>query len=559
MPANSTPANRSSAKPVILTVDDDPQVLRSVVRDLRNKYGGDYRILRADSGSAALEALTELKQRGDAVALLLSDQRMPQLDGVGFLTQAKELFPESKRALLTAYADTDAAIAAINQSQVDYYLLKPWDPPNEKLYPVLDDLLDDWRAGFRPLPPGLRVIGDRWSPKAHQLKDFLARNHVPYRFLDVETSEEAQGCLAGEDGTLPLVMLEDGRRLWAPEPRELAEAIGIQTRAQQPFYDLAIIGGGPAGLASAVYGGSEGLRTVLVEREAPGGQAGTSSRIENYLGFPAGLSGADLARRAVTQARKFEVELLTPLQVEALRVEGPYKHLKLSDGSRLTCHALMLSMGVSWRLLPAPGAEPLAGRGVYYGAALTEAMNCKDEVVYTVGAGNSAGQAALHFAQYACKVVMLVRGASLAAKMSQYLVDRIEAAENIEVRLHTEVRACAGKEHLTGLTLYHHAEDATEDVDARYLFVFIGAAPRTDWLHGQVALDERGFVLTGSDLREEHLRAWALEREPYLLETSVPGIFAAGDVRHESIKRVASAVGEGSVSVAFIHRYLATL
>ncbi|MCG8455690.1 MAG: FAD-dependent oxidoreductase [Holophagales bacterium] len=545
------------SRPAILTVDDDPDVLRAVARDLRRRYGKEYRIVRADSGPAALGVLDELASREEPVALLLSDQRMPEMDGVRFLEQARDRMLHSKRVLLTAYADTEAAIDAINRSQVDYYLLKPWDPPEERLYPVLDDLLSDWRAGYRPPFTGIRLVGDRWSPQTHALKDFLARNHVPYRFLDVEESPEAAALAEGE-ARLPLALLADGRQLVAPTAAELAEALGLRTRAEEPFYDLAIVGGGPAGLASAVYGGSEGLRTVLVEREATGGQAGTSSRIENYLGFPAGLSGWDLARRATDQARRFGVELLTPQVVESLRVEGPYKHLSLGDGSTLSCHVLMLSMGVSWRRLP--GTEELAGRGVYYGAAITEAMGCKGESVYVVGAGNSAGQAALYLADFADRVTMLVRGSTLAAKMSSYLTDRIEAHDRIEVRTGIAVETFHGEDRLTGLTLYHKATDTREDVEARYLFAFIGAAPRTDWLRGVVALDDHGFVLTGPDLDPEtHLSDWPLEREPWLLETNVPGIFAAGDVRHASIKRVASAVGEGSVAVYFMHRYLESL
>ncbi|MEM9291733.1 MAG: FAD-dependent oxidoreductase [Acidobacteriota bacterium] len=564
------------SRAAILAVDDEPQVLRAVARDLRRRYGADYRIVRSTSASDALSVLQELQQRREPVALVLSDQRMPEMDGVSFLEEAAPQLGSAKRVLLTAYADTDAAIGAINRSQVDYYLLKPWDPPEEQLYPVLDDLLADWRAGFRPPFTGLRVVGDRWSVASHEVRDFLARNHVPYRFEDIEVDPEAAEFIeqrqAAEssresDLALPLVVLQDGEILEGPSPSTLASAVGLATRANQPFYDLAIVGAGPAGLASAVYGGSEGLRTVLLERQAPGGQAGTSSRIENYLGFPSGLSGADLARRATAQARKFEVEVLTPVEVESLRLEGPYKHLTLSDGSQLSCHALMLSTGVSWRRLP--WVDHLAGRGVYYGAALTEAAGCRDQDVYMVGAGNSAGQAALHFADSGAHVHMLVRGGNLGAKMSQYLVDRIEASPAITVHLRTEIREALGEERLEGLELTVKAStsalegeqpaETTEQVETRYLFVFIGAAPRTDWLQGAVALDQRGFLLTGPDLGEEELQDWPLERPPYLLEASVPGIFVAGDVRHQSIKRVAAEVGEGSVAVHFIHRYLADL
>ena len=441
-------------RPVLLTVDDDVDVLSAIARDLRRHYGRDYRVLRADSGRAALTLLRELKDRHEAVALVLSDQRMPAMDGVTLLSKIMALHPKSKRALLTAYADTEAAIGAINRSQVDYYLLKPWDPPEERLYPVLDELLDDWRASYRPGYGGVRVVGDRWSSRCHRIRDFLARNQVPYHFLDVESSDEARALAADADPSqLPLVILPDGARCTAPEPSDIAEQIGLTSRARERFYDLAIVGAGPAGLASAVYGGSEGLRTVIIEREAPGGQAGTSSRIENYLGFPAGVSGADLARRAVTQARKFGVEILTPQEATALRVEGPYKHLRLSDGSEISCHVLMLAMGVSWNRLPASGAERLTGSGIYYGAAATEALHAKGQTVYMVGAGNSAGQAAMYFKDFADKVVMIVRGDSLQAKMSHYLVSRIESTDNIEVRLNTEIQACHGGEHLETLEL----------------------------------------------------------------------------------------------------------
>lgn len=551
------------AKPIILTVDDDPAVLRSIARDLRRRYGKDYRIMRASSPQEAIDAIHQLAQRNDPIALFLSDQRMPLMDGVGFLNQAMQVFPDAKRALLTAYADTNAAIGAINESKIHYYLLKPWDPPEEKLYPIIDDLLEDWKANYRPGYKGIRIVGDRWSAHSHTLKDFLARNQIPYTFLDVETSDEAYDLVHRGDGSpdqLPLVFLPDGAKLIAPTAAELANHVGMQTKASTEFYDLAIIGAGPAGLASAVYGASEGLRTVLLEREAPGGQAGTSSRIENYLGFPAGLSGSDLARRAVAQARKFGVEILTPTDVESLRIEGPYKILKLTNGTELSCHVLMLSMGVSWRRLPAPGADNLAGRGVYYGAAMTEALNCKGQEVYIVGAGNSAGQAAMYFAKYAGKVVMLVRGSSLEAKMSQYLVDQINATDNIDVRLREEIVACHGTDNLEGLTIKNNETAQTYEAATNFVFIFIGAAPRTQWLEGHVSRDRRGFVLTGPDLEEKtDLKDWPLERAPFLLETNVPGIFAAGDVRHESVKRVASAVGEGSVAVHFMHRHLASL
>lgn len=547
------------AKPVLLTVDDDKDVLSAIARDLRKHYGQEYRVLRADSGLGALELLRELKEQEQPVALVLSDQRMPGMDGVTLLAETMKHHPRSKRALLTAYADTTAAIDAINRSQVDYYLLKPWDPPEEKLYPLLDDMLEEWRASYRPGFGGVRVVGDRWSAQCHRVRDFLARNHVPYEFLDVEASEEGR-VLADSDGLgsrLPLLILPGGTRLAAPEPADIAEHIGLTTKARHPFYDLAIVGGGPAGLASAVYGGSEGLRTVLIEREAPGGQAGTSSRIENYLGFPVGLSGADLARRAVAQATKFGVEILTPQAATALRVDGPYKHLTLSDGTEISCHVVMLSVGVSWNLLTARGADRFTGSGIYYGAALTEAMQSRGETVYMVGAGNSAGQAAMFFKDYADTVVMLVRGESLGASMSRYLVDRIEATANIEVRFNTQIRACHGEDRLERLELWNSKTGATDSVRTNYLFVFLGAAPCTEWLKEVVACDASGFILTGPDLTTEHLRHWPLERSPYLLETNVPGVFASGDARRDSVKRVASAVGEGSVAVYFMHQVLA--
>jgi thioredoxin reductase (NADPH) len=549
-------------KPAVIVVDDDPQVLRAIARDLRHRYNEDYRVLRASSGREAVDTVRELHDLGEPVALLLSDQRMPQMNGVAFLSEAMKYVPDSKRVLLTAYADTEAAIAAINQSRIHYYLTKPWDPPQERLYPVLDDLLEDWRSSYKPGYEGLRLIGHRWSPRAHVLRDFLARNQVPYQFFDVEATEEGKDFAARFNGTaaFPAVIIPGEEPLWDPAPADLARHVGLQMQAEQPFYDFAIVGAGPAGLAAAVYGASEGLRTVLVEQEAPGGQAGTSSRIENYLGFPAGLTGADLARRAVAQARKFGVEILAPQQVVSTELDGPYRRLTLADGSTLACHALMISTGVAWHRLNAPGTEELTGRGVYYGAALSEAMSCRDETVFIVGAGNSAGQAAMYFAQYAGRVVMLVRGDSLETKMSRYLVDQIHANERIEVRLGTEIAACHGTDRLECLSVRNLATGETEQVRAGFMFIFIGAAPHTDWLGDTVVRDRQGFILTGPDLNKElHLKNWPLEREPFLLETSVPGIFAAGDVRHESIKRVASAVGEGSVAVHFVHRHLASL
>ena len=550
------------AKPAILTVDDDPEVLQAVARDLRRQYGDRFRVIRANSGASALEALEQLKLRNETVALFLTDQRMPQMSGVEFTEQAAPMFPKAKRVLLTAYADTEAAIRAINSAKLDYYLLKPWDPPEEQLYPVLDDLLDDWLAVYRPAFEGIRVVGDRWSPCSHQVKDFLARNHVPYQWLDIELEEEGQHLVdyASNDHRpkLPLVLFPGGERLEQPSNLEVAEKIGLQTQAERPFYDLVIIGGGPAGLAAAVYGASEGLTTVMIEREAPGGQAGSSSRIENYLGFPVGLSGADLARRAVTQARRFGVEILTPQEVTGIRVEDSYRIVTLADGNEISCHAVMIATGVSWRKLNVPGCQELTGRGVYYGAAKTEALACRDEDVYLIGGANSAGQAAMYFSQYAKHVTMLVRGDSLTKSMSQYLIDQIESTGNITVQTNSEVLEVKGNTSLEALTILHNDTGAKETVDATSLFIFIGARPETDWLDGVVERDERGFVLAGADLkrRQERPRGWHLDRDPYLLESSVPGIFVAGDVRHNSVKRVASGVGEGSIAIMFVHRYL---
>ena len=549
------------AKPVILAVDDDPQVLRAVERDLRRRYARDYRVLRADSGETALDTLGKLKLRGDPVALFLVDQRMPRMTGVEFLERAIERFPDAKRALLTAYSDTEAAIRAINEVGLDYYLQKPWDPPDQNLYPSLDDMLDDWRADYRPPFSGLRVVGDRWSPESHRTRDFLARNRVPFKWFDVEGSEEAREIVANADHgapKLPLVVYEDGTYAEAPENREIADRIGLQTQAGQQFYDLAIVGGGPSGLAAAVYGASEGLSTVLIEREAPGGQAGTSSRIENYLGFPAGLSGGDLARRAVDQARRFEVEILTPQEVSAVRVEDPYRIVTLADGTEISCYALIITTGVSYRKLDVPGMDRLTGRGVYYGAAQTEAFSCKGEDVYVVGGANSAGQAAMFFSNHARRVFVLYRGDDLRKSMSDYLVRQIEDKGNIEVLLNTNVAAVEGETHLEKISIQNGATAETTTAPAHSLFVFIGAAPKTDWLSGLVERDGRGFILSVADLMQDGKRpkGWRPDRDPFLLETSVPGIFVAGDVRHGSVKRCASAVGEGSIAVQFVHQYL---
>jgi len=548
------------ARPVLLTVDDDPDVLRAVERDLRRKYSEQYRVLRAESGPEALDSLQQLKLRNEPVALLLADQRMPRMTGVDFLERAMEFYPEAKRALLTAYADTDAAIRAINNAQVDYYLMKPWHPPEEKLYPVLDDLLEDWRTSFRPPFQGIRVIGHRWSPHAHQIKDFLARNHVPYQWLDIEREAGASLLLAstGADGRLPVVLFPDGSPLIQPTTTLLAEKVGFHTKAEQPFYDLIVIGAGPAGLAAAVYGGSEGLRTVLIEREAPGGQAGMSSRIENYLGFPAGLSGQDLARRALTQALRFGVELLAPQEVVGLRADGPARIVTLSDGTEVSGRTVLIATGVSYRSLKVPGVEQLTGAGVYYGAGMTEAIACTGEDVYVIGGANSAGQAAVYFARYAGRVTMLVRGESLTQSMSHYLIERIKQTANIVVETDAQVVEVGGGSSLETLVIENTKSKERRTVPAHSLFILIGATPYTDWLDAVVHRDEHGFILSGPDLMMEGHPPpeWPLVRPPYLFETSVPGIFVAGDVRHGSIKRVSSGVGEGTIAQKFIERYL---
>jgi thioredoxin reductase (NADPH) len=552
-------------KPVLLTVDDDPDVLRAVERDLRRKYAEKYRILRSDSGPAALDLLRKLEQRNDPVALLLADHRMPQMNGIEFLAEAMKIYPTACRVLLTAYADTDAAIQAINEIKLNHYLLKPWDPPEEKLYPVIDELLDDWLAEYTPPFEGLRVLGSRWSPKSYDLREFLARNRIPYQWLDVEAADRdgaVKQLVSKLDPAdldhLPLVLFQDGGRLAEPPHSEVAERMGLKTRAETEFYDLVIAGGGPAGLAAAVYGASEGLKTLMIEREAPGGQAGLSSRIENYLGFPTGISGSDLTQRAVIQAKRFQVEILAPQEVEALRIDGPYRYLKLSNGTEVWCHALVIATGLQWRRLAIPGMDRLQGAGVYYGAGIVEARSCKEEDVYVVGGANSAGQAAVHFSGYARRVVMLVRGDSLAATMSRYLIDRIEQTPNIEVQTGASVVEVCGGVRLEEISIKCHATGAVDRVKASSLFIFIGAEPRTNWLEGVVERDDRGFILTGADLLREGKRpkGWPLDRDPGLLETSVPGVFAVGDVRYGSVKRVASGVGEGSIAIQFVHQYL---
>ncbi|NEA46902.1 FAD-dependent oxidoreductase [Streptomyces sp. SID10815] len=545
---------------VILTVDDDPGVSRAVARDLRRRYGRSHRIVRAESGESALEALRELKLRGDPVAVILADYRMPLMNGIEFLEQALDVYPGARRVLLTAYADTGAAIDAINVVDLDHYLLKPWDPPEEKLYPVVDDLLTAWRhSDHRPVT-STKVVGHRWSARSSQVREFLARNQVPYRWY---SSDEPEGRrllgAAGQDGQrLPLVVTPDGAALVEPEAPELAARVGLATTPAADFYDLVVVGGGPAGLGAAVYGASEGLRTVLVERSATGGQAGQSSRIENYLGFPDGVSGGQLTDRARRQAAKFGAEILTAREVTGLEVCGAARTVRFSDGSAVAAHSVILATGVSYRQLPAPGAEDLTGCGVFYGSALTEAPACEGQDVYIVGGANSAGQAAMYLSRGAKSVTLLVRGPSLAASMSYYLIQQIAEAPNITVRTGTVVEEAHGSGRLEQLTLREVAGGRTERVDAQWVFVFIGAAPLTDWLDGTVLRDERGFLLTGPDLTADGRPPadWELDRPPYHLETNVPGVFVAGDVRAESAKRVASAVGEGAMAVMLVHRYL---
>jgi thioredoxin reductase (NADPH) len=545
----------SERRPAIVAVDDEPAVLAAVARDLRRGFGERYRILRATSGAEALDLLAEVRRRGDQAALLIADQRMPGMPGTEYLVKARTIVPDAKRVLLTAYADTEAAIAAINEVALDYYLLKPWDPPEEQLFPVVEDLLTTWEAGAALEAGGVRVIGHRFSPESHELRDFLARNRVPARFLDVERDGEARELLtvAGvNDDRLPVALLEDGSVLERPTVLEIAERLGVAGRPASDHYDLVIVGGGPAGLAAAVYGASEGLRTVMVESEAPGGQAGQSSLIENYLGFPAGLSGSDLARRATDQARRLGAELLSVQDAVALRVEGAGRFVDLSGGGALSAHCVLVASGVSYRQLETPGFADLTGAGIYYGAAVTEARSCRDQHVVIIGGANSAGQAAVYFSAHAAQVTMLVRS-TLEKSMSHYLIAHIGRLDNVDVRTGAQALAAEAEDgHLARLRV-RNGDRSEEVLAADACFVFIGAAPRTDWLAGVVARDERGFILAGPDAQDA---GWPLKRDPYLLETSVPGIFVAGDVRARSIKRVASAVGEGSMAVSLVHQYL---
>jgi thioredoxin reductase (NADPH) len=547
-------------RPVILTVDDDPAVSQAVSRDLRARYAADYQVVRAGSGAEALEVLAELARGDEPVALVLSDHRMPEMTGIELLGQVRDHAPDAKLVLLTAYADTAAAITAINDVGLDHYLMKPWAPPEERLHPILDDLLDDWTRTNASRFAGVRVVGHRWSDRAHEIRLFLARNHVPYQWLELERNPEAARVLdrIGEDGSeLPLVVLpEGGMVVRAPTTRELADALGLRTTVEDELYDLVVIGAGPSGLAAAVYGASEGLRTAVIERDAPGGQAGQSSRIENYLGFPAGLSGADLSARALAQAQRLGAELVLAREVCSIEQRGGVHAVVLEDGSAVETRTVVLSTGVSYRLLEAPGLAELTGRGVFYGASASEARAAEGEDVYVVGAANSAGQAALHFARFARKVVLVVRGDALERSMSHYLVERIHEAPTIEVRLESEVASARGTDHLEALTLRHRPTGTEEEVEASWLYVFIGAKPHTQWLPEAIARDANGFVLTGADLEVSASEAWPLPRPPGLLETSVPGIFATGDVRLGSMKRVASAVGEGATAVSLVHLHL---
>lgn len=552
------------AKPTIFTIDDEPQVLNAVERDLRRHYRSDYRIVKASSGEQAMEVVRQLKQRNDPIALFLVDQRMPRMNGTEFLVEARKLYPQARKVLLTAYADTEAAISSINEVELDYYLMKPWDPPDQNLYPVLDDLLSDWIATV-PIPyDGIRVAGTLWSANCHLVKDFLARNRIPYQWLDIEADDEAKtlvDSVTEGHGRFPVVFFPDGSTLIEPDNRTLAEKVGLQTHATQPYYDLIVIGAGPAGLGAGVYGASEGLRTLLIEKEATGGQAGTSSRIENYLGFPKGLSGADLARRATAQAMRLGAEILTTLEVAKVRLEDSYRIVTCKDGVELSCKALIIATGVSVRELNVPGIDQITGAGVYYGAALTEAAHYRGEHVFVVGGANSAGQGAMFFSRYASKVTMVVRSSTLESSMSQYLVDQIHSTDNIEVLLNSEVVGVLGDKQLKAVQIKEKGSEEFSTVPTPAMFIFIGAVAHTEFLEGVVERNRTGFIVTGPNLIREGRRpkGWKLKRDPYLLETNVPGIFAAGDVRQGAVRRVASAVGEGAIAVSFVHQYLKTV
>lgn len=552
------------AKPIILTVDDEIPVLNAIVRDLQQHFGSEYRVMKASSGADALATIIQLKKRNSPVALFLVDQRMPEMTGTELLEKAAEYYPEARKALLTAYADTEAAITSINQIGLDHYLMKPWDPPEQNLYPVLEDLLSDWQATVQLPYDGIRVAGTLWSPHSHNVKDFLSRNRVPYQWQDIEIDEQARilvDSVSGEDRRLPVVFFPDGSTLIQPDFRVLAEKVGFQTQASQPYYDLIIVGAGPAGLGAAVYGASEGLSTALIEREATGGQAGTSSRIENYLGFPTGISGGDLARRATDQARRLGAEILTAVEAVKVRAEGPYRIVTLNDGTELSCKALIIASGVTVNILDVPGVERLTGAGIYYGASLTEAASYRGQQVYVVGGANSAGQAAMFFSRFASQVTMLVRGTSLKKSMSQYLIDQIEGTENIEVKTNTIVLEAFGDEKLEFLKIQNKVSGEEKKVPAAAMFVFIGARSHSTMVEGIVERNTAGFIRTGNNLMRDgkHPKGWKLNRDPLPLETSVPGIFVAGDVRDEAVRRIASAVGEGAIAVSQVHQYLKTV
>jgi thioredoxin reductase (NADPH) len=548
-----------------MTVDDDPEVLRAVERDLRRQYGNRYRVMAADSGSAGLKAVQQLKLRNDPIALFLVDQRMPHMSGVEFLEQALELYPKAKRALLTAYADTDAAIRAINTVKIDHYLMKPWDPPEERLYGVVDDLLDDWQADYCPPFEGVRVVAHQWSPAGMEIRDFLGRNFIPYQWLNIETDETAKQLVATsktEVSCLPLVVFADGTYIPKPTVPAVAAKLNLKTKADLPFYDLIVIGAGPAGLAASVYGAADGLRTLLIEREAPGGQAGRSSRIENYLGFPTGLSGGDLARRAVAQARRFGAEILTPQEVAGVRAEGPSRVVRLADGNEIAGRAVLVASGISYRKLEIPGADKLIGAGVYYYAPMSDAISNRDGEIYIIGGANSAGQAAMYFSKFARRVTMVVRGDALSTTMSQYLEDQIAATKNITVLVNSNITEVSGGGHCETVTLRNSKTGEQNTVPATAVLIYAGALPRTEWLAGVVERDELGYVISGQHLAQtdgHRPKGWTADRDPFYLETSVPGIFVAGDVRHRSAKGVTSGVGEGAMAVKLIHEYLATL
>jgi thioredoxin reductase (NADPH) len=550
------------SRPIIFTIDDDPQVLRAITRDLRSHYGKEYKVMSTESASEALETLVEMKNAGDVVAIFISDQRMPEMPGVDFLQQAIKVYPEAKRVLLTAYSDTDAAIKAINDVQLDYYLMKPWDPPEDKLFPIINDLLNDWQSYYTPAFRGIKLIGYQFSPQSHTVKDYLGSNLIPYQWLDIEKNDEAKSVLALNGlatDQLPIVFFEDGSYKAKPTIVDIAQKIGINAKITNEIYDVVIIGAGPAGLAASVYGASEGLRTLLIDRKAPGGQAGSSSRIENYLGFPAGLSGADLTRRAITQAKRLGAEFLSPRTVQDIQERDGYKYIILEDGIEIISRSIVITTGVDYRKLEVKGVDDFTGAGIYYGAAITEAAACKDKEVYIIGGGNSAGQAAMYLSKFAKRVYIVIRKESLVATMSAYLIEQIAGTSNIEVCPFTEIIEALGHNCLEKLTLINVNTKETVTKEASALYIFIGAKPYTDWIHMDIIKSKNNFIETGRNLNsyDTFAKGWKLKRDPFLLETSCPGIFAAGDVRAGAMNRVASAVGEGSMAISFVHKYLA--